>query len=335
MRRWRSRSWRGARHEGETVEYRRLGRSGIEVSAIGLGGNTFGMACDQKQTATVIDAARDAGINTIDTADVYSSGISEEYVGKAIRKDRANWVLMTKFAMPVRSGPREDWNRPNRSGASRGYVRKAVEASLSRLDTDYIDVYQVHQPDASTPLEETMAALHELVVEGKIRYIGCSNYAAWQVAESNWIARTNGWSPFISSQPQYSLLDRRVEREHIPACQHHGLGLVPWGPLAGGFLTGKYRRGEDYPEGSRMAASEWARAVITDRNWDRLDGLRALAQERELTMTQLALGWMLAQPAVATVIAGATTAEQVAENAAVHEVRLSDEDLQRVDEITK
>ena len=314
------------------MEYRRLGRSGLEVSAIGLGGNPFGVACDSARTADVIHAARDYGINCIDTADVYGSpaspamhgrGISEEYIGAAIQGERDRWVVMTKFAHPMGEGP-------SSSGASRGYVRKAIEASLRRLGTDYIDVYQVHTPDPKTPMEETMAALHELVVEGKVRYLGCSNYAGWQIAESNWIAKHNGWTPFISSQPSYNMVNRRAEREHIPACAYYGLGVLPWGPLAGGFLTGKYRPGEPLPEGTRMATTEWARRVLTDRNWDRLDKLRSLAESRGLPMTQLAFGWLLSQPTVASIIAGATSPEQVQENAACHEVRLTAEDLQAV-----
>jgi aryl-alcohol dehydrogenase-like predicted oxidoreductase len=294
------------------------------VSTIGLGGNTFGMACDKAATADVLHAARDAGINCVDTSDVYGGGgVSEEYIGAAIQGERDRWVVMTKFAIPMGKGP-------NTGGASRGYARKAVEASLRRLGTDYIDVYQVHRPDPNTPMEETMAALHELVLEGKVRYLGCSNYAAWQIAESNWIAKHHGWTPFISSQPSYNMINRTVEREHIPACAHYGLGVLPWGPLAGGFLTGKYRRGEAFPEGTRMASSEWARAVLTDRNWDRLDKLQALAQSRGLTMTQLAFGWLLAQPAVSSVIAGATSPAQVQQNAACHEVRLTAEDLAAV-----
>lgn len=310
------------------MEYRKLGRSGLEVSVIGLGGNTFGMACDKDQTANVIAAAKDAGINTIDTADVYSRGVSEEYVGAAIQGERDDWVVMTKFAMQMGKG--RNW-----SGGSRRYIRRAVEASLKRLDTDYIDVYQMHQPDPETPLEETMSALHDLVTAGMVRYIGCSNFAGWQVAEANWIAKHYGWTPFISSQPSYNMINRGIEREHVPACARFGLGLVPWGPLAGGFLTGKYTRGEEFPEGTRMASSEWARAVLTDRNWDRLEGLQAFASERGLSMPDLAMGWLVAQPTIATVIAGATRVEQVAENAKASDVTFTAEDLTRIDEITK
>ncbi len=310
------------------MEYRKLGRSGLDVSVIGLGGNMFGWGCDRAQSADVIAAARDAGINTIDTADIYGGpGVSEEYVGSAIRGQRESWVVMTKFAGRMGEGP-------NWSGASRGYIRRAIESSLRQLGTDYIDVYQVHWPDPDTPAEETMSALHDLVTAGKVRYIGCSNYAGWQIVESNSIARQHGWTPFVSSQPLYNVIDRRVEREHIPACQHYGLGVIPYSPLAGGFLTGKYERGEEFPEGTRMATMEWARGVLTDRNWDRLAELRAFADERGVTMTELAIGWLVAQPAVSTVIAGATRTEQVEENARAGEVSLNAEDLEQIDKIT-
>ena len=311
------------------MEYRKLGRSGLDVSVIGLGGITFGSECDRARTADVIAAARDSGINLIDTADVYGGrGLSEEYLGSAIRGRRSDWVVMTKFGYPMGEGP-------NQAGGSRAYIRRAVEASLRRLETDYIDVYQVHRADPDTPVEETMSTLHDLVTEGKVRYIGCSNYAGWQLGESNWIARQHGWTPLVSSQPAYNVINRGAEREHIPACRHYGLGVIPWGPLAGGFLTGKYRRGEGFPEGTRMATSEWARPVLTERNWDRLGRLQAIARERGLTMTELSIGWLVAQPVVSTIIAGATKPEQVEEDARAGEVSLSAGDLEQIDKITK
>ena len=309
------------------MEYRQLGRSGLEVSVVGLGGNTFGRTCDAAQTASILGAALDAGINAIDTSDSYGAGQSEEYVGRAMKSNRARWVLMTKFASPMGEGP-------NTSGASRGYIRKAVEASLRRLETDYIDVYQVHRPDASTPDEETMAALGDLVREGTVRYIGCSNYAGWQVARSNEIAMRHGETPFVSSQPRYNLLDRTVEAEHIPACQAYGVGLIPFSPLAGGFLTGKYRRGEDAPEGARFAGSPQASRVLTDSNFERLSALEAFAANRGITLTQLAIGWLVAQPVCSTVIVGATKPEQAQENAACADVILSEEDVAEIDQLT-
>lgn len=310
------------------MEYRQLGRSGLKVSVIGVGGNTFGAPCDEQQTAAVLHAAFEAGINTVDTADIYSRGVSEQFVGKAIAEHRRDWVLMTKFAMAMGEGP-------NNSGASRGYIRKAVEASLRRLGTDYIDVYQVHQPDMTTPAEETMAALHELVTAGMVRYIGCSNYAGWQIAEANLVAERYGWTPFVSSQPRYNVIDRAVEAEHVPACNRFGLGLIPWSPLAGGFLTGKHRRNEPPVAGSRMERSQWARSVLNDRNWDRLEALERIAQQRGISMTELAIGWLTAQPVNGTIICGATSAEQVRENARAGEVRLSAEDVAAIDEAVR
>jgi aryl-alcohol dehydrogenase-like predicted oxidoreductase len=307
------------------VEYRQLGRSGLRVSVIGVGGNTFGAPVDERQTAEVLAAALEAGINTVDTADIYSRGVSEQHVGKAIAERRHDWVLMTKFAMAT-------GDPPNNSGASRGYIRKAVEASLRRLGTDYIDVYQVHQPDPSTPAEETMSALHDLVTAGLVRYLGCSNYAGWQIAEANLVAQRYGWTPFVSSQPRYNVIDRAVEAEHVPACNRFGLGLIPWSPLAGGFLTGKHRRNEPPAPGSRMERSQWARSVLNDRNWDRLEALERVARSLGLSMTQLAIGWLVAQPVNATIICGATSPEQVRENARAGETRLDAAALKAIDE---
>lgn len=310
------------------MEYRRLGRSGLEVSAVGLGGNTFGRACDRATTARILDAALDLGIQTVDTADIYNNGASEEFVGAAIRARRRQWVVMTKFAMPL---PGEG---PNRRGASRRYIRDAVVASLRRLGTDYIDVYQVHQPDRATPVEETMSTLHDLVREGLVRYIGCSNYPGWMVAQANEVAARHGWTPLVSSQPRYNLLDRAVEAEHLPACEAYGVGLIPWGPLAGGFLTGKYRRDQPFPEGSRLAVSEWSRSVLSDRNWAVVERLRTFAAERGIAMPHLAVGWLLSRPAVATVIVGATAVEQLADHVAGADLRLSTEDLRALEEMT-
>lgn len=210
-------------------------------------------------------------------------------------------------------------------------MRRAVQASLRRLGTDYIDLYQVHQWDPLTPIEETMSGLNDLVREGLINYIGCSNWPSWAVAEANLLAAQHGWAPFVSSQPRYNVIDRSVEIEHIPACLRYGVGLIPWSPLAGGFLTGKHRRGEPPAEGTRMANSRFAQAVLTERNWDRLERLQAVAADRGLTMTQLAIGWLAAQPVVSTIIIGATRPEQIQENAAAAEVKLSADDIAAID----
>lgn len=312
------------------MHYRYLGRSGLQVSVIGLGGNNFGSRCDAQRTAEVIAAAKDAGINAIDTADIYGTALSEEYVGQAIAGDRDHWVVMTKFAMPINGD-----TRANRTGASRGYIRKAVVASLQRLGTDYIDLYQVHQPDRFTPAEETMSALNDLVREGLVRYIGCSNYPAWMIAQANEVATRYGWTPFVSAQPQYSLLQRASEQEVIPACEHYGLGVIPWGPLASGFLTGKYRRDEPLPAGTRLGDGQWGRNLLTDRNFDILEGLEAIAEAIGIPVGRLATAWVASRPAVSTVIAGATRPEQVSENAAAADVTLDAGVLAQIDELTR
>ncbi|MDA0256433.1 MAG: aldo/keto reductase [Chloroflexi bacterium] len=314
------------------MEYRKLGRSGLDVSVIGLGGNTFGRRCDAAQTASILDAALDVGIQTVDTSDIYGGGgASEEYIGRALTGGkRERWVVMTKFGGRTQDGP-------NGSGSSRRYIRQQVTASLRRLNTDYIDVYQVHFADRHTPLEETMSALDELVRDGLVRYIGCSNYSPWQLAESQWQARQHGGAAFVSSQPAYNLLNRAVEAEHIPACLHYGVGLIPYSPLAGGFLTGKYRAGEAAPSGSRYgdpAIARFAERMLTEENYTQVAALQRFAEERGLSMLQLALGWLAAQPVVSTVIAGATSPEQVQANAACAEVVLSADDLAALDEVT-
>jgi aryl-alcohol dehydrogenase-like predicted oxidoreductase len=303
------------------MEIRQMGRSGLRVSLVALGGNTFGPAVDAAQTADILAAAHDHGVNTVDTADIYSNGMSEEHIGRAVAGNRHEWVIMTKFTGVMRDSPYKTNN------SSLGYMRRAVEASLRRLNTDYIDLYQVHQWDPTTPVEETMAGLNDLVREGKVNYIGISNWPSWAVAEANMLARQHGWAPLVSSQPRYNVIDRTVEAEHIPACLRYGLGLIPWSPLAGGFLTGKHRRGEDPAEGTRMANSPWARQVLTERNWDRLDRLQAFAEQRGISMTELAIGWLGAQPVVSTIIIGATKPEQIVENAQAAEVELTAEDI--------
>ncbi len=308
------------------MQYRLLGRSGLQVSVIGLGTNQFGNPVDAAGTAEILDASLESGINTIDTADIYGRGLSETYIGPAIKAKRHEWVLMTKFAMSSGEGP-------NRAGGSRGYIRKAVEASLKRLDTDYIDVYQAHRWDANTPVEETMSALHDLVTAGLVRYIGCSNFTGWQMAEANLIAQQHGWEPYVSSQPQYNLMTRGIEAEHIPACLRFGLGLIPFSPLAGGFLTGKHKRGQGALPGTRMERNPRAgTTVLTDSNFDRLEAWEKIAEQAGITMTQLAIGWLTAQPVTSTVIVGATNPDQVRENALIGDITLSADVLKAIDE---
>ncbi len=312
------------------MEYRNLGRSGLQVSAVGLGCNNFGMRCDEAQTKAVVEKAVELGITFFDTADIYGGrGKSEEYLGKALKPHRRKVVIATKFAGPMGDGPL--W-----SGASRKYIFNAVEDSLRRLDTDYIDLYQVHFPDIRTPIEETLRALDDLVRQGKVRYVGCSNFAGWQVAEAHWVARAEHLTPFISAQNQYNLLDRRIERELVPACKQYGLSVLPYFPLASGFLTGKYRQGEPLPEGTRLgAAAPMAERILTGDNFATLSKLEEFATSRGQTMLDLAIGWLASQPHVGSVIAGATKPEQVEQNVKAADWRLSPEDIAEVDALTR
>ena len=284
------------------MKYRRLGNSGLQVSLAGLGTNNFGGRLDYEGTASVVDAAIDAGINFFDTADIYGGGLSEEYLGRALGSRREDVLIATKFAMPMGEGP---FTR----GGSRHYIERAVAASLRRLGTDYIDVYQMHQSDADTPIEETLEALTDLVHRGVVRYIGHSNFSGWQIADADWAARSKGLARFVSAQNEWSLLERKVEPEIMPACREFGLGQLPFFPLASGFLTGKYRRGESLPEGTRLAAWQKAMparidALMADANFDLLEALEGYAEERGHTILDLALCWLASDPAVSSVIAG-------------------------------
>ncbi len=311
------------------MEQRNLGRSGLQVSVVGLGCNNFGRRCDQAQTSTVVHRALELGVTLFDTADIYGpGGLSEEYLGQALQGRRHEAIVATKFVGPMGEGPL-------RSGASRRYVFQAIEASLRRLNTDYVDLYQIHFPDARTPIEETLRALDDVVRQGKARYAGCSNFAAWQVVEAQWIARTQHLSPLVSAQNQYNLLDRRIERELAPACNVYGLGILPYFPLANGFLTGKYRSGQAPPEGARLAGGGMADRVLTPENFATLEKLESFAQERGHTMVDLAVGWLASQPHVASVIAGATKPEQVEMNVRAAEWRLTGEELAEVDKATR
>ena len=311
------------------MEYRHLGRSGLEVSVVGLGTNNFGGRIDMAATQAVVDQSIEEGINLFDTADVYGGqGASEEFLGKVLGNRRQDVVVATKFASPMGEGPMK-------AGGSRHWIMNAVEDSLRRLDTDYIDLYQVHRPDANTPLDETIRALDDLVTSGKVRYLGNSNFASWQIAESHHLAKNNGWAPFISAQPQYSLLDRSIEPEIVPACNEYGLGVLPFFPLASGLLTGKYKRGSDAPEGTRLAAGPMGERMLTDRNFDKVEALETFAQGRGHTLLELAFSWLASQSHVGSVIAGATKPEQVTANAAAASWRLDEEEMAEVDQITR
>jgi aryl-alcohol dehydrogenase-like predicted oxidoreductase len=291
------------------MRYRSLGNSGLLVSVVGLGCNNFGGRVDLEGARAVVDAALEAGVTLLDTADVYGGqGGSETILGELLEGRRDEVVLATKFGMPMQD---DDAERELRG--SRRYIRRAVEASLRRLRTDYIDLYQYHRPDGATPMEETLEALSELVSDGKVRYIGCSNFAAWQLSDAEWTARTRGFARFISAQNQYNLLDRSIESELVPACERYGIGVLPYFPLANGLLTGKYRRGEPPPAGARLAARPKA---LDQADFDRIEALEALAAAAGRSLLDLAIGGLAALPAVASVIAGATTADQVRANVA-------------------
>ena len=311
------------------MEYRRLGDSGLKVSEVGLGCNNFGMRIDEAQTAAVVEAALAAGITLFDTADVYGGTKSEVMLGKALGSKRHDIVLATKFGIPLGA-------RPYSGGGSRRYIVRAVEASLARLGTDHVDLLQMHMPDPETPLEETLRALDDLITAGKVRYIGNSNYAGWQIADADWTARTEHFARFVSAQNNYSLLERAVAHEVLPACERFGLGFLPFFPLASGLLTGKYRRGEPPPEGTRLAAmGARAAQAMNDRNFDRVEALEAWARERDHTILELAFAWLLGQPVVSSVIAGATSPDQVAANAATANWRLTPAEVAEVTALVK
>ena len=291
------------------MTYRPLGTSGLMVSTVGLGTNAFGSRIDARQTQAVVDAAIDAGITLFDTADTYGVGASEELLGAALGRRRDDVVLATKFGMDMGGANGPDWG----ARASRRYVRRAVEASLRRLGTDHIDLYQLHQPDLVTPVEETLEALTELVDEGKVRYLGCSNFAAWEVVEAHWTASTSGLQRFVSAQNEYSLYNRAAEEELVPALTRTGTSLIAYFPLAYGLLTGKYHRGQQAPEGSRLSADSQAHR-LRNADWDRIEALHAFADERGVGILEVAIGGLAAQPTVGSVIAGATRPEQVAAN---------------------
>ncbi|NQV63971.1 MAG: aldo/keto reductase [SAR86 cluster bacterium] len=312
------------------MEYRNLGNTGLKVSIVGIGCNNFGRRCDAVATAAVVDAALDVGVNFFDSADIYGpNGLSEEYLGQAIKgKDRSSVIIASKFANPMGAG---DLMR----GASRRYIMNAVDASLKRLGTDYIDLYQQHVPDDQTPIEETLRALDDLVRSGKVRYIGHSNFSGWQLTDAHWTARHHGLNPFVTAQNHYSLIDRRIEKDVVPAAQHFGIGILPYFPLASGLLTGKYQRGEAAPQGTRLAAwGERGAAALSEQNFAIVDKLTAFAQAHDRTLLELAMSWLATKPYISSVIAGATSAVQVEQNAAAAAWRLSDAEMAEVNALS-
>lgn len=308
------------------MQYRNLGKSGLKVSTIGLGTNQFGGKVDLTGTKNIIAAALDAGVNLIDTADVYQGGRSEENIGKALKGRREQALIATKVFFKVGDGP-------NDQSASRQHILSGVEASLRRLKTDYIDLYQIHRWDAETPIHETMQALDDLVRAGKVRYIGASNFSGWQLTHANAVSELKGWTKFVSVQPHYHLMEREIEKELIPVCDYFGIGILPYFPLAGGFLTGKYKDGQPAPEGSRGESSDYVQRYMTPENFARLAALSAFSEEREHTINELAHAWLLAHPMVSSVISGATKVEHIQANAAASEWILSSDEVIGINEI--
>ena len=310
------------------MEIRNLGRSGLQVSLVGLGCNNFGGRLDLAATRKVVHRALDLGITLFDTADIYGErGRSEEYLGESLGDRRKDIVLATKFGMAMDDAG-------VRKGASRRYILSAVEASLQRLKTDWVDLYQLHQPDPLTPVEETLRALDDLVRQGKVRYVGCSNLPAWQVVEALWTAKHAGLDRFVCCQDEYSLVVREPERELIPMMERHGLGLLPYFPLASGLLTGKYKRNASMPAGARLTGTKrLADRYLTEANWGIVERLEDFCARRGRTLLELAFSWLAARPTVASVIAGATQPEQVEANVRAVEWNLTPEDLAEIDRL--
>jgi aryl-alcohol dehydrogenase-like predicted oxidoreductase len=312
------------------LRQRALGKSGLQASIVGLGCNNFGRSADLAASRKVVHKALDLGITVFDTADIYGNrGDSETYLGEILGDRRKDIVLATKFGMPMDEVE-------TLKGASRHYIMRAVDASLRRLRSDWIDLYQLHCPDALTPIEETLRALDDLIRQGKVRQIGCSNLAAWQVMEAHWTARYLGLNAFVSCQDEYSLLMREPERELIPAMQAYGLGLLPYFPLASGLLTGKYKRNAAMPEGTRLASIEkFAERFLTAENWRIVERLAAFCADRGHSLLELAFSWLAARPIVSSIIAGATSPAQVEQNVRAVDWTLTPEDMAEIDRLTR
>jgi aryl-alcohol dehydrogenase-like predicted oxidoreductase len=308
------------------MKYRNLGKSGLKVSEIGLGSLEFGRRLDEQASISLVKKALDLGINFIDTADVYNNGLSEQFIGEAIKDKRANVILASKFGIATGT-------LPNDYGGSRVHIMNAIDASLKRLGTDYLDVYYIHWPDPTTPIEETLRTLDTLVHTGKVRYITCSNFAAWQLCEALWISKLDNLESFIAVQTRYNLIDRSIEAELVPCCQKYGVSVIPWSPLAEGFLTGKYQKGKPLLTGTRLSTPRSApppsttlagipmrrgifESVVTDVNFDKLEKLNKFASERGHSVGELAISWLLSHPWLSSVIAGVTSLNQLEVNVA-------------------
>ena len=311
------------------MQYRQLGSTGLRVSTVGLGTNNFGFRMDEESSLRVAKFAVDQGINFFDTANSYGRGLSEERIGKALVGIRKDVIIATKVGNPMGDGP-------NDKGASRHHIMQQVEDSLRLLQTDYIDLYQIHRPDANTPIEETLRALDDLVRQGKVRYIGGSNYNGWQTAEAVLTSNALGLAQFVTMQPEYNMLNRSIETELLPFCDKYNIGILPFLPLASGFLTGKYLQGQEAPEGTRLAGNERAQQnTLTDKNFRILSGLSKFAEDSGHPMVELAIAWLLARPAVSSVIAGATKEEQITANVKASDWDLTEAEMEELDTLLK
>ncbi|MBM3957444.1 MAG: aldo/keto reductase [Gemmatimonadetes bacterium] len=312
------------------MEYRDFGRTGVKVSALALGCMMFGRRTEAKDSYAIIDRALDAGVNMLDTANVYGRGRSEEVTGQALKRNgkRSSVFLATKVHQAMAD------DDPNAQGNSRRHILEQCEASLRRLQTDYIDLYQLHRPDRHIPIDETLRALDDLVRSGRVRYIGTSNFGAWQIVEALWASKELGLNRFVSDQSPYNLADRRMEREHIPMAMTFGIAITPWSPIGGGLLTGKYRRGEPEPEGSRYAleTDPSRRRRFSPGMFDLVDRLEPVARRKGVPLSQFALAWVRRQPGVTAPIIGPRTMEQLEDNLRSLDVEITDEDRRRVDE---
>jgi aryl-alcohol dehydrogenase-like predicted oxidoreductase len=315
------------------MNLRPLGRTGVKVSELCLGCMMFGGKTAPEDSYSIIDKAIDGGINFLDTANVYSIGRSEEVTGEALKRNgRRNHIVLATKVHGVMGG--ED---PNMQGNSRRHIIDQCEASLRRLQTDYIDLYQIHRPQPDIPIDETLRALDDLIRAGKVRYIGSSTYAAWQLVESLWVAKELGLNRFVCEQPPYNLLDRRIERELLPMAQTYGFAVIPWSPIAGGLLTGKYKRGEELPEGARFSdqTNPIYRRRLTERIYDVVEGLQPIAEEKGCTLAQLSLAWVLHQPGVTSPIIGPRTMEQFEDNIGAVNVEITEDDTKRINRIIR
>lgn len=308
------------------MEYRNLGKSGLKVSAVGLGTNQFGGKVTGPEVKNIVSAAIEAGVNFIDTADIYQQGRSEETIGEAIKGRRQKVVVASKVRGSTGDGP-------NDQGNSRHHICAGIENSLRRLQTDYIDLYQIHWWDENTPIEETMRALEDLVTAGKVRYIGCSSFMSWQMTYANELAEKHGWNPFITNQVHYHLLEKKIEDELMPACRYFGIGILPFFPLAGGFLTGKYEEGKKAPKGSRGESNEYVQKYMTPENYGILGKLTTFAEGFGKSLGDLAHAWLLAHPEVSSVISGVTSATQMLTNARSADWSLNQEEMEEINGI--